>query len=67
MLTAVWPEIHTVPGMANPVPDIPTPKRGQDLNNTGKSVVLYLSPCFSLCCAAKGRASLTFPFVDLPI
>lgn len=56
-----------MPGMANPVPDIPTPKRGQDLNNTGKIVVLYLSPCFSLCSAAKGRASLTFPFVDLPI
>lgn len=32
MPTAVWPEIHIVPGMANPVPDIQTPKRGQDLN-----------------------------------
>lgn len=53
MPTAVWPEIHTVPGMANPVPDIPTPKRGQDLNNADKSVVLYLSSCLSSCCAAK--------------
>lgn len=37
--TAVWPEIHTVPGMANPVPDIQTPKRGQDLDNTDQSHV----------------------------
>lgn len=63
MPTAVWPEIHTAPGTANPVPDIPTPKRGRDLNNADTSLFLYLSPCLHSCCSS----SLTFPFVDLPI
>lgn len=52
MLTAAWPEIHTVPGMANPVPDIPTPKRGQDLNNTDRSLA-WCSFSVSLRCALR--------------
>lgn len=45
MPTAVWPEIHTVPGMANPAPDIQTPKRGQDLNNTDQSLAWLFFIC----------------------